>query len=133
MKKVRLPMAFLAGACLLAAGVAAHAKESESYTAYAEGKYLTALEFAEKEAKDGSKEAYTLIGEIYSEGLGVPQDYAKAADSYAKAADLGDPNAQFSLGLLVAEGRGRGHRDRCRPGYGRRRRRGARPKRDRCR
>ena len=92
-------------ACLLAAGQA-QAKESESYAAYAEGKYLTALELAEKEAEAGSKEAFTLIGEIYSSGLGVAQDYAKAADAYAKAADLGDSNAQFSLGLLVAEGQG---------------------------
>ncbi len=46
------------------------------------------------------------MGEIYSEGLGVAQDFAKAADAYAQAADLGDANAQFSLGSLVAEGLG---------------------------
>ena len=88
------------------AALPAGATESPSYTAYAQGRYLTALKLAEEEAASGSKEAYTLIGEIYSEGLGVPQDLSKAADAYAKAADLGDANAQFSLGLMVAEGIG---------------------------
>ena len=82
------------------------AEESKAYAAFAAGKYLTALELAQKEAEGGSKEAYTLIGEIYSEGLGVPEDFDKAADAYAKGADLGDTNAQLSLGLLMAEGLG---------------------------
>ena len=84
----------------------ASAAESASYTAYFQGKYLTALKLAEAEAAQGSKEAYTLMGEIYSEGLGVTIDLNKAADAYAKAADLGDPNAQFSLGRMVGDGRG---------------------------
>ena len=82
------------------------AAENPSYAAYSQGRYLTALKLAEQEATQGSKEAYTLIGEIYAEGLGVAQDFGKAADAYAKAADLGDPNAQFSLALMVAEGLG---------------------------
>jgi TPR repeat protein len=103
----------LARRCLLATALAllfvpcaARAAESPSYTAYFQGRYLTALKLAEQEAAQGSKEAFTLMGEIYEEGLGVAQDFGKAADNYAKAADLGDANAQFSLGALVAEGRG---------------------------
>ena len=84
------------------------AAESPSYAAYSQGRYLTALKLAEQEAAQGSKEAYTLMGEIYSEGLGVAQDFSKAADAYAKAADLGDANAQFSLGHI---GRRRPRRD----------------------
>ncbi len=91
---------------LLLAPCTARATESPSFTAYFQGRYLTALKLAEQEAAQGSKEAYTLMGEIYEEGLGVAQDFGKAADNYAKAADLGDQNAQFSLGTLVAEGRG---------------------------
>lgn len=91
---------------LLLVPCAARAAESPSYTAYFQGRYLTALKLAEQEAAQGSKEAFTLMGEIYEEGLGVAQDFGKAADNYAKAADLGDANAQFSLGALVAEGRG---------------------------
>ena len=88
------------------AATPASATESQSYTAYFQGKYLTALKLAEQEAAQGSKEAFTLMGEIYAEGLGVAQDYKMAADAYAKAADLGDANAQFSLGRMVADGLG---------------------------
>ena len=38
------------------------AAESQSYTAYFQGKYLTALKLAEQEAAQGSKEAFTLMG-----------------------------------------------------------------------
>ena len=44
----------------------ASAAENPSYVAYAQGRYLTALKLAEQEAAQGSKEAYTLMGEIYS-------------------------------------------------------------------
>ena len=85
-------------------GSSAQAAESPAYTAFAQGQYLTAIKLAEGEAEKGSKEAYTLLGEIYEGGLGVAQDLTKAADFYAKGADLGDPNAQFSLGTLAAAG-----------------------------
>ena len=104
MRQLFAALAISAGACLAAAPTIA--KESASYTAFAQGKYLTALKLAKKEAADGSKEAYTLMGEIYSQGLGVARDYKKSADAYAKAADMGDHNAQLSLGLLAAEGLG---------------------------
>ena len=61
-------------AALTVAAAPAGAVESPSYTAYAQGRYLTALKLAEEEAAKGSKEAYTLMGEIYAEGLGVAQD-----------------------------------------------------------
>ena len=77
-------------------------EESASYNAYFQGKYITALKLAEQEAQAGSKEAYTLMGEIYAEGLGVAQDFSKAAEAYTKAAALGDANAQFSLGTFAA-------------------------------
>ncbi len=107
MKHPLLCGALAAVACLhaLAAGPAG-AVENPSYAAYFQGRYLTALKLAQEEAEQGSKEAFTLMGEIYSEGRGVAQDFAKAADAYAKAADLGDANAQLSLGLMVSEGVG---------------------------
>ena len=109
MKSLLSRGALLAAASFLALALAAGstlAAESPSYTAYSQGRYLTALKLAEQEAAQGSKEAFTLMGEIYAEGLGVAQDFGKAADAYAKAADLGDANAQLSLGLMVAEGVG---------------------------
>jgi TPR repeat protein len=47
------------------------------------------------------------IGELYQNGQGgVTQDYTKAADWYAMAADSGDADAMFYLGLLYANGQG---------------------------
>ena len=81
-------MRLSASCCLLLAvfvlgGAVVHVEgaENPSYTAYALGKYMTARKLAEAEAANGSKEAYTLLGEIYSEGLGVAQDDQKAARS----------------------------------------------------
>ena len=96
----------LAAAMLGAAVAPVEATESPSFKAYAQGQYMTARKLAETEAAQGSKEAYTLLGEIYEEGLGVAQDYTKAAEAYRKAADLGDANAQFSLGTFALAGQG---------------------------
>ncbi len=53
---------------LLLAPLSANATESASYTAFFQGKYLTALKLAQQEAAQGSKEAYTLMGEILRRG-----------------------------------------------------------------
>jgi len=39
---------------------------------------------------------------MYSEGQGVPQNYAEAAKWYRLAADRGDAQAQYNLGLFYA-------------------------------
>ena len=41
-----------------------------------------------------------------SAAVGVPQDYAQAADLYRHAAEKGDAYAQFNLGLLYDNGTG---------------------------
>ena len=43
---------------------------------------------------------------MYANGRGVSQDYAVAIGWYRKAADQGDAEAQFNLGLMYASGRG---------------------------
>ncbi|WP_413700292.1 tetratricopeptide repeat protein [Psychromonas sp. KJ10-10] len=43
---------------------------------------------------------------MYSNGLGVLQDYKKATNWYRKAAEQGDADAQFSLGVMYNNGRG---------------------------
>ena len=57
----------LAALMLATAASPLHAAESPAYAAFAQGRYLTALKLAETEAAQGSKEAYTLLGEIYAE------------------------------------------------------------------
>ncbi len=43
---------------------------------------------------------------MYSEGQGVPQDYAEAVKWFTKAAEQGHAKAQNNLGLMHEEGRG---------------------------
>ena len=43
---------------------------------------------------------------MYSEGQGVPQDHAEAANWYRLAAGQRHPRAQYNLGLLYATGEG---------------------------
>jgi TPR repeat protein len=46
------------------------------------------------------------LGFLYEKGQGVPQDYAKAAAWYEKAAEQGYAGAQCNLSSLYENGRG---------------------------
>jgi TPR repeat protein len=43
---------------------------------------------------------------MYQAGMGVPQDDAEAVKWYSKAAEQGDANAQYNLGLMYNSGKG---------------------------
>lgn len=77
-----------------------------AYEAFDQGKYLTALSIAAKQAQQGDAVAHTLVARIHAEGLGVPKDPKLAAQWYARAAELGDLEAAFGLGALYARGEG---------------------------
>ena len=62
-------------------------------------------------AERGDADAQLLLGVLYAEGRGVPQDEAEAVRWFRRAAEQGNTGAgnadtQFSLGVLYAEGRG---------------------------
>jgi hypothetical protein len=57
-------------------------------------------------AEQGDPKAQFDLGKMYSQGLGVPQDYAQAARWNRKAADQGDAHAQYGLGLGYNRGEG---------------------------
>jgi TPR repeat protein len=59
-----------------------------------------------KAAEQGDADAQNSLGYLYSEGQGVPQDYAQAALWYRKAAEQGDAVAQTNLGNLYYDGQG---------------------------
>lgn len=80
--------------------------EDAALIAFGQGQYLTALNIAEAEAGRGRADAYTLVGRIYSEGLGVSRDPVTGARWLARGAELGDVEAMFLLGLKLAEGEG---------------------------
>ncbi len=60
----------------------------------------------ELEGKIYIAEACFLIGEVYYDGNGVDQDYAKAMEWYTKAADLGNASAMNQIGYMYHFGEG---------------------------
>ena len=84
--------------------VAKTAGSDPAYEAFDQGRYLTALELAKTAAGNGEPQGATLTGRIYQEGLGVPRDDVQAALWYRKGVELGDVNAMFAFGVMLADG-----------------------------
>jgi cell division protein FtsL len=76
------------------------------YVAYDRANYATALAVWLEPATAGDPQAQTYVGEIYERGLGVPPDYAMAAEWYRRAAEQDYAPAQINLGQLYEQGRG---------------------------
>jgi hypothetical protein len=83
-----------------------------AYGAFQRGYFLTAFSLAtDRVTNNADPRAMTLLGELYAEGLGVPQDDRRASEWYGLAAARGDSNAMFALAIFALNGRG-GPRDR---------------------
>ena len=74
--------------------------------AYNRGDYETALNEFRPLADQGDAAAQFILGVLYDEGKGVPQDYTEAGKWYRLAADQGHAAAQYILGVMYAVGRG---------------------------
>ncbi len=74
--------------------------------AMSRGDYATAYREVLSVAEKGHSEAQSTLGFMYSYGLGVPQDCAKALKWYRLAAEQGDVVAQYDLGLMYLKGKG---------------------------
>src|SRR6202050_4958340 len=109
------PSTTLALAALLIAPAFAPARAAELdnvYGAFQRGYFLTAFGLATQRATDkNDPKAMTMLGQLYAEGDGVPQDDRKAAEWYKLAADRGDRDAMFALAMFRLAGRA-GPRDR---------------------
>jgi TPR repeat protein len=57
-------------------------------------------------AKQGDVHAQYLLGLMYAEGKGVPQDYKSALKWYSIAAEQGDAPAQYQLAVMYDKGVG---------------------------
>ena len=71
----------------------------------------TALGHYNKVVEEGTEPLYIAyamnnLGHMYRNGEGVEQDYAKAAEWFTKAADLGNTTAMNNLGYMYASGEG---------------------------
>ena len=70
------------------------------------GEYGAALKELRPLAENGYAGAQFILGLMYDEGQGVPQDYAEAATWYRMAAEQGYVTAQSKLGFMYDEGQG---------------------------
>jgi len=69
-------------------------------------KYDKAIPLLQALADEGYMPAQFLMGFCYENGTGVPQDDAKAAEWYGKAAEQGDAEAQYKLSYCYEYGCG---------------------------
>ncbi len=60
----------------------------------------------QRDAEHGDAGAQFSLGFAYSNGKGVPQDFAEALKWYRRAAEQGNAGAQHGLGLMYSSGRG---------------------------
>jgi TPR repeat protein len=96
---------FFVIAVLLATPVGA-ADNKAGWHAYQSGDYQNALREFQPRAEKGDPPAQTMLGMMYENGHGVPQNYKIAFNWYRKAAEQGNPHAQFKLGLMYTKGQG---------------------------
>lgn len=68
--------------------------------------YANAARCFKQEAEQGNAEAQFSLGNMYAEGLGVPQDDRQAASWFSKAAEQGFSPAQVNLGVMYTQGQG---------------------------
>ena len=93
-------------AVLLGIPVAAAQTFGEAGAAYKRGDYATAMEGFRVHAEQGDALAQFVLGSMYAEGKGVPENAAEAVKWFRKAAEQGDANAQEILGFMYDHGEG---------------------------
>ncbi len=73
---------------------------SAGQRAYERGDYVSAMKNLSVAADQGHAAAYTLMGHLYRDGLGVAQNGGEAARQYTRGAKLGHCAAQLSLARM---------------------------------
>jgi TPR repeat protein len=79
---------------------AAAGQFEDAAAAYQRGDYESAFRLLQPLAEQGDADAQFVLGVMYDNGEGVPQDYVEAAKWYRRAAEQGYAAAQFSLGTM---------------------------------
>ena len=72
---------------------------------YRHGQYLDAFIMFKKLADQGDAGAEYMIGTIWYQGKGKPQNYQEASRWYLRSAYQGNPDSQNSLGQIYREGK----------------------------
>lgn len=86
--------------------VAAAETLGEAWAAYGAADYVTAFARFRVLAEQGLPNAQGMLGMMYAQGQGIPQDYEKALGWLGLAADAGDVNAEYNFGAMYELGLG---------------------------
>lgn len=87
-------------------GRAAAGPMEDARAAFERGDYASAAALFRSLAEQGRAAAQVMLGTMYDEGRGVPQDHVEAVNWYRKAAEQENALAQRFLGLAYASGEG---------------------------
>ena len=91
---------------LLVGNPASSADVQKGFDAYNRGDYATALQEWTPLAEQGDVLAQALLGAMYENGYGVPQNYKTAVKWFRRAAEQGYASAQSNLGFMYENGQG---------------------------
>lgn len=91
---------------LLSSAVASAADFNKGMEAFNSGDFKTALAEWTPLAEQGDSSAQALLGAMYDDGSGVPENDKTAVKWYTKAAEQGVAFAQNNLGLMYEFGSG---------------------------
>ena len=104
---VRIKAFFGSGVLALALfGAAMAGPLEDGVAAYHRADWTTAMSYLRPLADQGNADAQFMVGVLYANGLGVPEDRAKSIAWFQKAAEQGNVDAQFILGLWYRDGEG---------------------------
>ena len=79
---------------------------AEEYQATGKGDIDKAFELLNLSADEGYMEAYTGLGRMYQNGIGIAQDLSKAVACYKKGAESGNPIGEYNYGFMFYNGFG---------------------------
>ena len=85
---------------LLLAGPALAGSFEDAVKEYGRGEYKTAYQLLRPLAEQGNSNAQLMLGFMFDQGRGVPQDYAEGEKWFRKSAKQGNIGAQYTLRLL---------------------------------
>jgi uncharacterized protein len=98
--------ALLSVALLLMPATAVAGPFEDAVAAYEREDYATALKLFRPLAEQGGTVAQLVLGRMYYEGRGVPQNYAEAFKWLRRAAEQGNARAKYHLGWMCMNGFG---------------------------
>ncbi|TLS78240.1 sel1 repeat family protein [Mariprofundus erugo] len=101
MKIVGLALALMLGATTVVAGNANEEAFNAGVLAYQKGDYANAFKLWKPLAEQGYTSVQINLGLMCEKGLGVEKSNTEAAGWYRKAAELGNAEAQNSIGTCT--------------------------------